>query len=109
MSLPAFAATQPVESTLSVGVSNYHEADVPPHLVVGGDNRRYDVDIRQFRLLTPVGRNWSLGLDLSRETMSGASPWATVAGPWRRARVDHERRHHSRYPDRNECHGNAIR
>ena len=81
MSLPAFAATQPVESTLSVGVSNYQEADVPPHLVVGGDNRRYDVDIRQFRLLTPVGRNWSLGLDLSQETMSGASPWATVAGP----------------------------
>ena len=56
MSLPAFAATQPVESTLSVGVSNYQEADVPPHLVVGGDNRRYDVNIRQFRLLTPVGR-----------------------------------------------------
>lgn len=80
MSLPALAATQPVESTLSLGVSNYREADVPPHLVVGGDNRRYDVNIRQFRLLTPVGRDWSFGLDLSRETMSGASPWATVPG-----------------------------
>lgn len=80
MSLPAFAASPPVESTLSVGVSNYQEADVPPHLVVGGDNRRYDVNIRQFRLLSPVGRNWSLGLDLSRETMSGASPWGTSAG-----------------------------
>ena len=80
MSLPAFAASPPVESTLSVGVSNYQEADIPPHLVVGGDNRRYDVDIRQFRLLAPVGRNWSLGLDLSRETMSGASPWGTGAG-----------------------------
>ena len=79
MSLPAFAASQPVESTLSIGVSNYQEADIPPHLVVGGDNRRYDVDIRQFRLLTPVGREWSFGLDVSRETMSGASPWATVA------------------------------
>ena len=78
MSLPAFAATQPVESTLSLGVSNYQEADVPPHLVVGGDARRYDVNIRQFRLLTPVGRDWSFGLDVSRETMSGASPWATV-------------------------------
>lgn len=81
MSLPAFAATQPVESTLSVGVSNYQEADIPQHLVTGGDNRRYDVDIRQFRLLTPVGRKWSFGLDLSRETMSGASPWSTVMGP----------------------------
>ena len=80
MSLPAFAVSPPVESTLSVGVSNYQEADVPPHLVVGGDNRRYDVNIRQFRLLSPVGRNWSLGLDVSRETMSGASPWGTSAG-----------------------------
>ena len=78
MSLPAFAATQPAESTLSVGVSNYQEGDIPQHLVVGGDNRRYDIDIRQFRLLTPVGRHWSLGLDVSKETMSGASPWGTV-------------------------------
>ena len=81
MSLPAFGATQPVESTLSVGVSNYREADIPQHLVAGGDHRRYDIDIRQFRLLTPIGRKWSLGLDLSQETMSGASPWATVMGP----------------------------
>ena len=72
MSLPAFAATQPVESTLSVGVSNYREADIPQHLIAGGDQRRYDIDIRQFRLLTPVGRKWSLGLDVSKETMSGA-------------------------------------
>ena len=81
MSLPAFAAPQPVESTMSMGVSNYREADIPQHLVVGGDNQRYDVAVRQFRLVTPVGRAWSLGLDVSQETMSGASPWATVAGP----------------------------
>jgi hypothetical protein len=80
MSLPAFAATQPAESTLSVGFSNYREADVPGHLVVGGDTRRYDIEIRQFRLLTPVGRSWSLDLGLSKETMSGASPWGTVLG-----------------------------
>lgn len=80
MSLPAFSATQPVESTFSAGVSNYQEADIAQHLVVGGDNRRYDVDIRQFALLTPVGREWSLGVDVSQETMSGASPWASVMG-----------------------------
>ena len=81
MSLPAFATTPPVETSVSVGFSNYREADIPRHLLVGGDNRRYDIDIRQFRLLTPVGRSWSVGLDLSQETMSGASPWGTVAGP----------------------------
>ena len=64
-----------------MGFSNYREADVPRHLVVGGDTRRYDIDIRQFRLLTPVGREWSLDLGLSNETMSGASPWGTVLGP----------------------------
>ena len=81
MSLPAFAATQPVETSVSAGFSNYQEADIPRHLLVGGDNRRYDIDIRQFRLLAPLGRSWSVGLDLSQETMSGASPWGTVAGP----------------------------
>ena len=81
MSLPAFAATQPVDTSLSVSYSNYREADIPPHLLAGGDNRRYDIDVRQFRLLAPVGRSWSVGLDLSQETMSGASPWGTVMGP----------------------------
>lgn len=78
MSLPAFSATQPVESTASFGVSNYREADIPRHLVVGGDTRRYGIDIRQFRLLTPVGRQWSVDVAASAEAMSGASPWATV-------------------------------
>ena len=80
-SLPAFAATQPAEPTLSVGFSNYRESDIPSHLVIGGDNRRYDIAVRQFRLLAPVGRKWGFDLEVSRETMSGASPWGTVMGP----------------------------
>lgn len=81
LSLPAFAATQPAETSVSMGVSNYKEADIPRADVVAGDNRRYDIDIRQFRLLTPVGKRWSVNLGVSRENMSGASPWATVRGP----------------------------
>ena len=81
LSLPAFAATQPAESTVSVSVSSYREGDVPQRHVVAGDNQRYDIDIRQFRVLAPVGRNWSVQLGASRETMSGASPWATLRGP----------------------------
>ena len=80
MSLPAFSATQPVESSVSAGVSNYSEADIPRRDVLGGDNRRYDIGIGQFRLLTPIGTRWSLDVGVSRETMSGASPWATVRG-----------------------------
>ena len=80
-SLPAFAASQPLQTSLSLGAANYGEADVPQHLKLSGDIQRYDIDIQQLRLLTPVGRDWSLGLAVSRETMSGASPWATVMGP----------------------------
>ena len=80
LSLPAFSATQPAESSVSAGVSNYKEADIPRHDVVGGDNRRYDIEISQFRLVTPIGTRWSVDLGVSRETMSGASPWATVPG-----------------------------
>ena len=80
-SLPAFADSQPVETSLSVGASNYKEADIPQHLHLSGDVQRYDIDIQQFRLLTPVGKKWSAGLAISQETMSGASPWATVMGP----------------------------
>ena len=79
-SLPAFADSQPVVTSLSLGASNYKEADVPQHLTLSGDVQRYDIDIHQFRVLTPVGREWSAGLAISRETMSGASPWATVMG-----------------------------
>ena len=78
LALPALADTQPVETTIAGGYSNYQELDVPHYLVVGGDNRRYDIDIFQFRLVTPVGQDWSVGVGLSRETMSGASPWGTV-------------------------------
>ena len=81
MSLPAFSATQPAESSVSAGVSNYREADIPREDVIGGANRRYDIDIRQFRLVTPVGRRWSVDVGASQEVMSGASPWATVRGP----------------------------
>lgn len=80
LALPAFSATQPAETSVSMGVSNYKEADIPRSDVVAGDNRRYDIGIRQFRLLTPVGKRWSIDLGVSHESMSGASPWATVRG-----------------------------
>ena len=54
MAMPAFAATQPVESSVSVGYSNYSEADIPRDRVVAGDTRRYDIDVVQFRLLAPA-------------------------------------------------------
>ena len=80
LSLPAFAASQPSEIELSLKTSVYKEGDVPIHRVLDGSDERYDIDIQQFYLLTPVARNWSLTLNASHETMSGASPWYTVPG-----------------------------
>ena len=39
LSLPSLAEAQPVETTVSVGVANYRESDVPRHRVVGGDTQ----------------------------------------------------------------------
>ena len=82
MSLPALAAAQPVESALSLGVSNYQEADVPPHLVASGVVKEYAADaaamvagkagIRHglinlggdIRIVGPQahGRSWPIGI-----------------------------------------------
>ncbi len=80
LSLPAFAATQPAETELSIMTSSYKEGDVPAHRVLVGSDQRYEIDINQFYVLTPLGRNWSFAFNISRETMSGASPWGTVEG-----------------------------
>lgn len=80
LSLPAFAASQPVETQLSISTSVYKEDDARKDRVLAGSDERYEIDIHQFYLLTPVARNWSLAFNVSREIMSGASPWYTVPG-----------------------------
>lgn len=79
LSMPAFSAAQPVETEISVRTSLYKEENVPRDNIIFGDDFRYDIDIHQFSLLTPVGEKWSLGFNAARESMSGASPWGTVA------------------------------
>ncbi len=53
---------------------------MPQHRVLLGSDERYDIDIYQFQLITPIKRNWALGIQVSREIMSGASPWGTTMG-----------------------------
>ena len=80
MSLPIFAASQPVETSISVKASTYKEEDVSSEAVISGSKDRYDIDIGQFRLVAPVGKEWSVDVGIAQETMSGASPWATILG-----------------------------
>ena len=77
--LPAYQGVQadaPPEFTeLGVRFSSYEEDDTSEHNTFGGSSERYQIDIQQAHLLTPVGDNWSLAFDVQKEHMSGASPW----------------------------------
>ena len=80
LALPAIAADQPTSAKLSFTSSTYHEEDIKNSAILSGSGKRYDIEKNQFRLLTPVGENWSGALYVSQEAMSGASPWGTFDG-----------------------------
>jgi hypothetical protein len=78
--LPAYhPATQadapPDTGQAGLRYSKYKEDDISSSKVLSGDTERYDIDIVQAHLLTPVGDDFSLALDVQQEHMSGASPW----------------------------------
>jgi hypothetical protein len=77
----AIADAPPVESTLSYKISNYKEDDLDREESPFGDLGRYDIDVHQFQLITPIGRDFSLQIDANYEDLSGASPWFTTLGP----------------------------
>jgi hypothetical protein len=72
------ADAPPTQTTASVRISNYEEADLDAAARLGGSVERYDIDIHQLRLQMPIGENYALTLSSSYESMSGASPWYTV-------------------------------
>lgn len=74
----ARADTPPTENTLSYRITRYAEDDLPGQYLVAGSAERYDINIHQFQLVTPVGEEYGLTLTSSYESMSGASPWFTV-------------------------------
>jgi len=82
LALPGIAAADapPPFSTLSYKFSNYREDDMSRRETPFGERDRYDIDVHQLRLITPTGRNTSIQIDANQESMSGASPWFTIAG-----------------------------
>ncbi len=72
------AATAPTETLLSYRYSNYQESDVPSGRVILGSEERYDIDVHQFRVFTPIGSSFSLDAMVQHEVLSGASPWSSV-------------------------------
>jgi len=78
--LPAYhpathADAPPDTGQAGLRYSKYKEDDISSSKVLSGDTERYDIDIVQAHLLTPVGDDFSLALDVQQEHMSGASPW----------------------------------
>lgn len=76
----SLADAPPTQSTASYKVSNYQEDDLSRSEVPFGDLDRYDIDVHQFKLISPVGRNFSVNIDANYETLTGASPWFTSIG-----------------------------
>ena len=73
----ALADAPPTQSTISYKLSNYQEDDLSRSETPFGDLERYDIDVHQFQLVSPLGRNMSLNVDANYESLSGASPWYT--------------------------------
>lgn len=83
LALPGIAVADapPVSSSLSYKISNYKEDDLRREESPFGDLERYDIDVHQFQLISPIGRDFSLQIDANYEDLSGASPWFTTLGP----------------------------
>ena len=71
------ASAQAQESgwSLQYGYSMYSEGSIAASKVIAGSRKRYDIDTHQFKLGAPIGGNILLGLDVTYEKMTGASPW----------------------------------
>ena len=82
LALPGIAAADapPTQNTLSYKISNYKEDDLSRREVLFGNLERYDIDVHQFQLISPLGRNMSVQVDANYEGLSGASPWFTTRG-----------------------------
>ena len=75
----SYADAPPPQSTASIKSTNYQEDDLLSNEVLFGELSRYDIDVHQFQLITPVSRNSSLQINGSYDSLSGASPWFTSA------------------------------
>lgn len=87
LALPGFAGNASADSPVldisaDYSFGQYREARLPRDKMADptAENRRYEVDLHQVRLASPIGDSFDVALDVSHETMSGASPWYTIPG-----------------------------
>ncbi|MEM9102160.1 MAG: DUF3570 domain-containing protein [Pseudomonadota bacterium] len=74
------ASDAPLKTSMSYRFTHYTEDAIDARKVVSGDTERFDIDVHQFRLLTPIFSSSGLELFIQHETLAGASPWGTQRG-----------------------------
>jgi hypothetical protein len=73
---PAAADSAPTTVRSDYRFSRYAEDPIEGAKVApGGEKDRYEIDIHQFRFESGLGDRVGLGIDVTHETMSGATPW----------------------------------
>lgn len=77
----ARADSPPANATVSFRVSSYEEDDIDKAKVLVGSTDRYDINVQQLQYVQPIAGAYSLTLNSSHETMSGASPWYAINQP----------------------------
>ena len=74
----ALAASADESTTISYRYSSYNEDALPAKSVGEGDENRYKIGIHQVRFKTAVSEVTEIAVDMTSESMSGASPWYIV-------------------------------
>lgn len=80
ISAPAGAQAAAAATELRYRISNYDEDRLSAPLA-DGSAQRYQVDKQQFQLAHSLGDRDRVQIGLTREVMSGSSPWFNVPGP----------------------------
>lgn len=82
LSLPGIARSQTVKDIeIDYRYSNYTEDDISgSDTATGQSSERYEIDTHQFRVASLVDDDYEVSLDLTVESMSGASPWFVLPG-----------------------------
>jgi len=78
VSTSAISDTPPTAKAISYRASSYKEDGLASEALLTGSPERYDIEIHQLRYSSPIGEKYSISLDSSYESMSGASPWYTL-------------------------------
>lgn len=74
--LPGLSRAQTAgETRADYRYSHYREADLPAAKTDGQPGERYTIETHQFRVQGSLGEQLDAELELTHETMSGASPW----------------------------------